>query len=75
MPTITSGVDSRELDRPTIDQNGNNAGLYERAIGHEVRADFHRLLEEDLLPTSRVRFLGLSDYLADAGASTGCVRG
>lgn len=65
MPSANYGVNSRELGRNTIDDEGPNAGLYARATGPEVCAYFHQLLEEQLVPTGQVRFFGMSDYVTD----------
>ena len=62
-PSATYGVDSRELGTGRIDTSGPNAGYYELATGAEVADYFGRVLEEGLLPTGRVRFFPLSDYL------------
>jgi hypothetical protein len=62
MPSANYGVDSRALGGDTIDEHGPNAGLYERATGFEIRDYFRRVLEEHLLASGQVRFLGLHDY-------------
>ncbi|HZN15945.1 MAG TPA: NAD(P)-binding protein [Acidimicrobiales bacterium] len=62
-PSATYGVDSRELGNGRIDTSGPNAGYYELATGAEVVNYFGRVLDEGLLPSGRVRFYGLSDYL------------
>lgn len=62
MPSANYGVNSRALGGDTIDEHGPNAGLYERATGDELRAYFLRVLEEQLLASGQVRFLGLHDY-------------
>jgi len=59
------GVNSRPLGTDSIDATGLNAGLYERATGAEVCDYFRRVLEDHLLPSGRVRFLGMSDYVGD----------
>ena len=61
-PSTNYGVNSRPLGEDRIDRTGLNAGLYERATGPEVCAYFARVLDQDLLPTGRVRFLAMSDY-------------
>lgn len=62
-PSATYGVASRRLGGDRIDQTGPNAGFYERARGGEIAAYFGNVLDEGLLPTGRVRFLGLTRYL------------
>lgn len=59
------GVNSRALGTGSIDTTGLNAGLYERATGVEVCDYFRRVLEDRLLPSGQVRFLGMSDYVGD----------
>lgn len=59
------GVNSRALGTDSIDAGGLNAGLYERATGMEVCDYFRRVLEDHLLPSGQVRFLGMSDYVGD----------
>ncbi|MGH2577549.1 MAG: NAD(P)-binding protein, partial [Actinomycetota bacterium] len=48
-----------------IDTTGPNAGFYERATGVEICDYFRRVLEDHLLPSAQVRFLGLWDYVGD----------
>ena len=61
-PSAVYGVASRRLGEDRIDESGPNAGFYERATAGEICDYFVRVLEEQLLPTGRVRFLGLHDY-------------
>jgi hypothetical protein len=68
-PSASYGVGSRRLGNNRIDDSGPNAGFYERATGAEICDYFSRVLDEDLLPTGRVRFLAMSDYRGrDGGA-------
>jgi hypothetical protein len=62
-PSATYGVDSRELGSGRIDTSGPNAGYYELATGAEVVEYFGVVLDEVLLPTGHVSFLGDSDYI------------
>lgn len=64
-PSAYYGVDSRRLGADQIDDAGPNAGFYERATGAEICDYYSRVLDERFLPTGRVRFLGMSDYLGD----------
>ena len=64
-PSAFYGVNSRSLGTDTIDEVGPNAGFYERATAGEILDYFQRVLEEHLVPSGRVRFFGMSDYLAD----------
>ena len=64
-PSANYGVNSRRLGTDSIDTTGPNTGFYERATGVEVSEYFHRVLDEHLLPSGRVRFLGMCDYVGD----------
>jgi hypothetical protein len=64
-PSAYYGVESRPLGHDRIDEHGPNAGFYERAGAAEICDYYARVLDETLLPTGRVTFLGLSDYLGD----------
>jgi hypothetical protein len=47
-----------------IEQGGPNAGYYPRATAAEICAYYQRVLDEQLLPSGRVRFFSMSDYSA-----------
>jgi len=64
-PSATYGVDSRALGTNAIDTIGSDAGFYERAGAHEICGYYRKALDEVLLPSGRVHFHGLSDYLGD----------
>jgi putative NAD(P)-binding protein len=64
-PSAYYGVNSRALGNDRIDPTGPNAGFYERASGAEVCDYYGRVLDEQMLPTGRVRFLGMSDYVGN----------
>ena len=64
-PSATYGVTSRMLGDDRIDESGPNAGFYERATAAEIVAYYDKVLEEVLLPSGRVRFLGLVDHQDD----------
>jgi hypothetical protein len=66
-PSAYYGVSSRVLGNDRIDEAGTNAGFYERATASEICDYFTRVLEEDLLPTGRVRFFPMSDYCGSDG--------
>ena len=63
-PSALYGVNSRPLGSDAIDQAGPNAGYYPRATAAEICAYYQRVLDEVLLPSGRVRFVGMSDYSA-----------
>ena len=62
-PSAYYGVNSRNLGTDTIDQSGLNAGYYELASGAEVCAYFDTVMRQHLLPTGRVTYLPMSEYL------------
>lgn len=64
-PSAYYGVESRPLGQDRIDEHGPNAGLYERASAPEICDYYARVLDETLLPTGRVQFLGLHDYRSE----------
>lgn len=66
-PSAVYGVNSRRLGLDRIDESGPNAGFYERAGVSEICDYFNRVLEEQFLPSGRVRFLGMHDYLGKDG--------
>ncbi len=65
-PSAFYGVNSRVLGADRIDETGINAGWYERSTAAEICDYFNRVLEDHLLPTGRVRFFGMSDYIGES---------
>ena len=65
-PSANYGVDSRRLGDDRIDTAGANAGWYERATAHESCDYFGRVLDEQFLPSGRVRFLSTSEDRGEA---------
>jgi NAD(P)-binding Rossmann-like domain len=63
-PSALYGVNSQSLGSDTIEQAGPNAGYYPRATAAEICAYFQRVLDEQLLPSGRVRFFGMSDCVS-----------
>ena len=61
-PSAYYGVESMALGNDRIDEHGPNAGFYERASAPEICGYYARVLAENLLPTGRVRFFGMSEY-------------
>jgi NAD(P)-binding Rossmann-like domain len=61
-PSAYYGVSSRVLGNDRIDRTGPNAGFYERATAAEISDYFNRVLDEDLIPSGRLRFLPMCDY-------------
>ena len=64
-PSAFYGVNSMVLGSDTIDSEGPNAGLYERATAPAICQYFSRVLDEHLLASGRVRFLAMTDYAGD----------
>lgn len=64
-PSAYYGVDSLPLGADGIDASGPNAGFYERASRVEVCDYYRRVLEERLIPTGRVRFIPVTEYLGE----------
>ena len=62
-PSAYYGVDSMVLGHDRIDEHGPNAGFYERATAAEICDYFQRVLDEVLVPSGRVRFLGTTSYV------------
>lgn len=69
-PSAYYGVNSRGLGSDSIDQFGLNAGYYELASGAEVCAYFDAVMRQHLLPTGRVTYLPMSEYLGDGRVRT-----
>jgi len=66
-PSAWYGVESRQLGHDRIDEHGPNAGFYERASAAEICDYYARVLDQQLLPTGRVRFCGMSEYRGGGG--------
>ena len=64
-PSSFYGVNSLELGSGHKDTVGLNLGLYELASGPEVSGYFDRVMNRRLLPSGRVRYHPLCNYLGD----------
>ena len=64
-PAPFYGVNSRRLGTDVIDTTGPNAGWYPRSSAAEICDYFGRVLDETLLPSGRVRFFGMCDYVGE----------
>ncbi len=64
-PSAFYGVGSRELGNHRIDVSGLNKGYYELASGAEIVGYFDRLMQDRLLPSGRVQYFPMCDYLGD----------
>ncbi len=61
-PSAFYGVNSLELGAGRKDTAGLNAGLYELASGAELSGYFHKVMQQQLLPSSRVRYLPMNSF-------------
>ena len=64
-PSAFYGVNSMELGSGLKDTVGLNTGLYELASGPEVSGYFDRVMNHRLLPSGRVGYYPLCNYLGD----------
>ena len=64
-PSAFYGVNSMELGSGRKDSMGLNKGLYELACGPEISGYFDRVMHHRLLPSGRVRYHPLCNYLGD----------
>jgi hypothetical protein len=62
-PSAYYGVNSLPLGSETIDRHGPNQGLYERASAPEICAYYDRVMQQRLLPSGRVRYFPMCDYV------------
>ena len=64
-PSAFYGVNSRELGSGTKDTTALNEGLYELASGAEVVSYFDQVMNQQFLPSGRVRYVPMCDYTGD----------
>ncbi len=64
-PSAFYGVNSLELGNRRKDSQGLNQGLYELASGAEVCGYFDRVMNQRLLPSGRVAYHPMCNYLGD----------
>ena len=64
-PSAFYGVNSMPLGADRIDTVGVNKGYYELASGPEVSGYFDRVMNQKLLPSGRVSYHPMCDYLGD----------
>ena len=62
-PSSFYGVNSKALGADTIDQVGWNKGLYELASAGEVCAYFEQVMQQQFLPSGRVRYLPMTEHV------------
>lgn len=61
-PSAFYGVASQPLGQDAIVHSGLNAGFYEMASAHELRAYYEGVVQQHFLPSGRVRFLACTEY-------------
>ncbi len=66
-PSATYGVNSMELCTNRVDQHGHNAGMYPLAKHAEILAYYERLMSDRLIPSGRVEYFPLTEYVAKEG--------
>ncbi|MEM8695687.1 MAG: NAD(P)-binding protein [Pseudomonadota bacterium] len=64
-PSAFYGVNSTELGHPEKDEIGLNKGYYSLATGSEVCAYYENVMAKRLLPSGRVSYYPLSNYLGE----------
>ena len=64
-PSAFYGVNSLHLGSDAIDEVGWNKGLYELATAGEVCAYYDHVMRRQFLPTGRVSYFPMSEYLGD----------
>lgn len=66
-PSAFYGVNSTELGSRRKDDSGPNSGLYELASGAEINTYFDKVMQHKLLPSGRVSYHPMSNYLSHDG--------
>ncbi len=64
-PSAYYGVGSRALGGRRIDETGFNKGYYELAAGVEISSYYDRLMQERFLPSGRVQYFPMCDYIGN----------
>ena len=64
-PSAFYGVSSKELSKGRRDEIGLNKGLHELASGSEVLAYFDQVMKHTFLPSGRVQYFPMHQYLGD----------
>ena len=64
-PSSFYGVSSKELSKGLKDRCGLNKGLNELASGAEVQAYYDNLMRESFLPSGRVEYFPMCEYVGD----------
>ncbi|MEO0643396.1 MAG: NAD(P)-binding protein [Pseudomonadota bacterium] len=66
-PSATYGVNSMELCPDRRDTRGHNAGMFPLAPHAEILAYYGKLMSERLIPSGRVEYLPLTEYVSRKG--------
>jgi hypothetical protein len=69
-PSAFYGVNSLHLGMDTIDLVGWNEGLYELATAGQVCAYYDHVMQQQFLPTGRVSYFPMSEYLGGGRFAT-----
>jgi NAD(P)-binding Rossmann-like domain len=69
-PSEYYGVNSRRLETGSIDRVGWNEGLHELATAGDVCGYFDHVMQQELLPTGRVSYFPMSEYLGGGRIQT-----
>jgi hypothetical protein len=69
-PSAYYGVNSLRLGSDTVDQVGWNEGLYELATAGEICAYYDHVMRQRFLPTGRVSYFPMSEYLGEGRFAT-----
>jgi hypothetical protein len=64
-PSAFYGAGSLQLGGDSIDQFGLNKGYYELATGAEIVSYFDKLMNTRFIPSGRVQYYPMCDYLGD----------
>ena len=64
-PAAYYGLNSLELGGRLKDDAGPNKGMYELASGAEINAYFDKAMQKKFLPSGRVSYYPMSEYLGD----------
>lgn len=62
-PSQFYGVSSKELSKGRVDEIGLNKGLADLATGADIMAYFDEVMNHTFLPSGRVRFFPMCDYV------------
>ena len=62
-PALYYGVNSVELSKGRIEASGMNEGLHELATGGEVLAYYDEVMRHHFLPTGRVQYFPMCEYV------------